>query len=739
MSAAVRPIGMAMSREASFDDNGFTLIELMVVVLVIAILLAIAIPTFLGARSRSQDSVATTSLRSAALAAVATGSVSAVTASSMSGELGELSFVSGPSTGPKVVSVAASGSVLYLAARSDSGQCYGASHDGTTYLTAKVTGTCDAATIAVTGLSAAVTTTTTTSATTVAPTTTTAGLPTLPTPATVTCPTNAGVVTLCVADSTATALTGATLSYYGNGSNWTSAPSPDVNGRISLNLTNGSYTFRLSYAGAFQDKTATVGPGSTLVFQTIATQFSLTNSSGAPTAGATMIWYSNLGQWQSAVTTDSNGSAITQLLPGTYYVRTTFGAAYLDRANVVVAGPTTTIGFTTTATTFSLTSSAGAALAGGTVTWYSNLGAWQTSRGLTGGSITVEVLPGTYYVRATYGASYQDLANVVVSGSSTAVPFTTARVTLKLQTSTGAPIVGGSTTWYSNLGAWQPSLTTDASGSAVAEMLPGTSYVRMSYGGTYQDQPSVTISTPATTITFATAATTFTLSSSTSAPLSGGTVQWYSNGGVWQSSLSLGSGGSATAELLPGSYYVRVTYGASYYDRPSVTVSGATTVAFSTAPVTVALQTSVGTPISGGSVTWYSNLGSWQSSLTTGAAGTVTVEMLPSSIYVRMTYGGTYQDKPSITIASPSTAITYSTAPLTGSATSGGAPISGATFQWYSNGGTWQSSVLTGMNGTVTSEVLPGTYYCRMTANGVQQNQSSVTVPIGGATASYAF
>lgn len=37
------------------DDNGFTLIELMVVVLVIAILLAIAIPMFMGARTKAQD------------------------------------------------------------------------------------------------------------------------------------------------------------------------------------------------------------------------------------------------------------------------------------------------------------------------------------------------------------------------------------------------------------------------------------------------------------------------------------------------------------------------------------------------------------------------------------------------------------------------------------------------------------------------------------------------------------
>ena len=39
------------------DEEGFTLIELMVVVLIIAILIAIAIPKFLGARPRAQDAV----------------------------------------------------------------------------------------------------------------------------------------------------------------------------------------------------------------------------------------------------------------------------------------------------------------------------------------------------------------------------------------------------------------------------------------------------------------------------------------------------------------------------------------------------------------------------------------------------------------------------------------------------------------------------------------------------------
>ena len=51
------------------DQDGFTLIELMVVVLIIAILIAIAIPTFLGLRERAQNRAAQSDLRNALTAA----------------------------------------------------------------------------------------------------------------------------------------------------------------------------------------------------------------------------------------------------------------------------------------------------------------------------------------------------------------------------------------------------------------------------------------------------------------------------------------------------------------------------------------------------------------------------------------------------------------------------------------------------------------------------------------------
>jgi len=110
--------------------DGFTLIELMIVVLIIGVLVSIALPTFLGARDRAQDRAAQSSLRQALTVGRVVfstdGDYAAATIPNLQAVDSSVKWQpeTVPSLDPTVVSRDNAGGVLVLAAYSKSGICF---------------------------------------------------------------------------------------------------------------------------------------------------------------------------------------------------------------------------------------------------------------------------------------------------------------------------------------------------------------------------------------------------------------------------------------------------------------------------------------------------------------------------------------------------------------------------------------------------------------------------------------
>ncbi|TYP79306.1 DUF4962 domain-containing protein [Paenibacillus methanolicus] len=294
---------------------------------------------------------------------------------------------------------------------------------------------------------------------------------------------SATTVKVTLTDSGGNPLAGAVVSYYAAG--WKSFGTTDASGAANKPLTDGSYTFAITYEGKTIQRTVNTGSQPVVAFQTVQVKVQLKDSSGSPLDGGEVSFYSD--NWRTFGPV-SGGEVVKELLPAAYSFAMKYEGKNVQKEQDVSADAV--VAFQTVKVNVQLKDSSGNPLDGGEASFYSDT--WRTFGVTSGGEAAKELLPGTYTYAMTYaGTISQKSQDTLVNP---VVVFQTVSVTAQLRDAQGLPVDGGEAAYYAANG-WQTLGVTNG-GIARKELLAGSNTFSMTFAGNVRQKTQNTANSP---------------------------------------------------------------------------------------------------------------------------------------------------------------------------------------------------------------------------------------------------